>query len=377
VAGWADELRETLRARRDRLLASPRFHRFAAAFWPTRLVARRRAAALFDLCAGFVYSRVLGAVVRTRLLERLAEGPAEAERLAALTGLPGEAVERLLLAAAGLGLVERRTAGRWGLGARGAELLATPGLPAMIAHHELLYADLADPLALLCRPPGTARLARHWPYARAADPTALSAEEVGPYSALMAATQPMVAAELLGLRPLRRARRLLDVGGGEGAFLAAVAARFPKLELVLFDLPAVAERARARLAAAGLAERVRVVGGDFRRDPLPGGCDVASLVRILHDHDDTTVLELLRAVRAALLPGGTVLIAEPLADTPGAERVGTYFTLYLAAMGSGRPRRADELVELLRRAGFVRPRLHRTRLPLIARVLSARRDRGS
>jgi demethylspheroidene O-methyltransferase len=197
---------------------------------------------------------------------------------------------------------------------------------------------------------------------------------VGPYSALMAATQPMVAAEILALRPFRGVRRLVDVGGGEGAFLEAVAARWPELELVLFDLPAVAERARARLAAAGLAERIRVVAGDFRRDPLPAGCDAASLVRILHDHDDTTVLDLLRAVRAALLPGGTVLIAEPLAETPGAERVGAYFALYLAAMGRGRPRRADELVALLRRAGFVRPRLHRTRLPLITSVVSARRD---
>jgi demethylspheroidene O-methyltransferase len=374
VAAVAEKLREALLARRDRLLASPRFHRLASAFWPTRPVVRRRAAALFDLCAGFVYSQVLWAVVRLRLPERLAHGPLGRDELAAATGLPAEAVERLLAAAVGLGLVERRAAGRWGLGAEGAALLATPGLAAMIEHHAVLYADLADPLEVLRRPPGETRLARCWPYASAADPAGLSAEQVGPYSTLMAATQPMVAAEILALRPFRGVRRLLDVGGGEGAFLEAVAARCPELELVLFDLPAVAERARARLAAAGLAERIRVVGGDFRRDPLPAGCDAASLVRILHDHDDTTVLDLLRAVRAALLPGGTVLIAEPLAETPGAERVGAYFALYLAAMGRGRPRRVDELVALLRRAGFVRPRLHRTRLPLIASVVSARRD---
>lgn len=368
-----ETIRETLRARRDRLLASPRFRALATAFWPTRPVARRRAATLFDLCAGFVYSQVLWAVVRSRLLERLALGPADAEELAAATELPAEGLERLLLAAVGLGLVERRAAGRWGLGARGAELLATPGLAAMIEHHALLYADLADPLALLRRPSGAARLARYWPYASAEGETALSAERVGPYSALMAATQPMVAAEILAVWPLRGARRLLDVGGGEGAFLAAVAARFPRLELVLFDLPAVAERARARLASAGLAERVAIVGGDFRTDPLPAGCDAVSLVRILHDHDEATVLDLLRAVRTALVPGGRVLIAEPLAETPGAERVGAYFALYLAAMGRGRPRRAHELVDLLERAGFVRPRLHRTRLPLVASVVSARR----
>lgn len=368
-----DRFADKLRRQRDRLLASLRFRELASAFWPTRLVARRHAAVLFDLCAGFVYSQILLAVVRLRLLERLANRPADAGELADASGLPEEAIERLLLAAGGLDLVERRGTRQWGLGWRGAEFLATPGLSAMIEHHALLYADLADPLALLCRSPGEARLAHYWPYGSVEDPKALGGEAVGPYSALMAATQPMVAAEILAAWPFRRLRRLLDVGGGEGAFLAAVTARFPNLELVLFDLPAVAERAHARLAAAGLSGKVCIVGGDFRTDPLPKGCDGASLVRILHDHDDRTVLDLLRAVRSALVPGGTVLVAEPLAEVPGAERVGSYFTVYLTAMGRGRPRRAEELVELLIRAGFVRPRRHPTRLPLVASVISARR----
>lgn len=374
MAAAIETIRETLRARRDRLLASPRFRALATTFWPTRSIARRRAAALFDLCAGFVYSQVLLAIVRLRLLERLANGPAGLEDLVAAASLPREGLERLLLAAAGLGLVERRGSGRWGLGARGAELLATPGLVAMIEHHAVLYADLVDPVALLRRSSGEAGLARYWAYASVEEAAALAAEQVAPYSALMAATQPMVAAEVLATWPFGRIRRLVDVGGGEGVFLEAVARRFPHLELVLFDLPAVAERARARLASAGLAERIRIVGGDFRRDPLPEGCDGASLVRILHDHDDRTVLDLLRAVRSALVPGGTVLVVEPLAETPGAERVGAYFALYLAAMGRGRPRREEELLELLDRAGFVRPRRHATRLPLIASVVSARRE---
>ena len=60
---------------RDRLLASPGFQRTAAAFPLTRPIARRRARALFDLCAGFVYSQVLLACVRLRLFDILAEGP--------------------------------------------------------------------------------------------------------------------------------------------------------------------------------------------------------------------------------------------------------------------------------------------------------------
>ena len=72
-----------------------------------------------------------------------------------------------------------------------------------------------------------------------------------PPGALMAASQPLIAQEVLNSYPIHRHRCLLDVGGGEGVFLAAVAARAPPLRLMLLDLPAVAERARARLADAG------------------------------------------------------------------------------------------------------------------------------
>jgi demethylspheroidene O-methyltransferase len=83
---------------------------------------------------------------------------------------------------------------------------------------------------------------------------------------------------------------------------------------------------------------------------------------------------LLAAAYAALPSGGVLLVAEPMAGTQGAERMGdAYFGLYLWAMGSGRPRTASDLAERLQRAGFHRPRERRTRVPLQTRVLVARR----
>jgi demethylspheroidene O-methyltransferase len=172
---------------------------------------------------------------------------------------------------------------------------------------------------------------------------------------------------------LRRHRCVLDVGGGDGTFLAALAARAPHVRAVLFDLPPVAARARERFLAAGLAARTEAVGGDFRSDPLPVGADLVTFVRVLHDHDDATVRGLLRAAREALPEGGTVLIAEPMAGTPGAEPMGgAYFGLYLYAMGHGRPRTAGELEALLLEAGFAGVREVPTAQPLQTRVLVAR-----
>ena len=352
----------------DRLLASPRFQRWAAGFALTRPVAQRRSRALFDLCAGFVYSQVLFACVQLDLFNRLAAGPQSAEALAPGLGLPVANAERLLLAAASLRLVTRR-GDRFGLGVLGAAMLGNPAVAAMVQHHTLLYADLQDPVRLL-RGERPGALSGFWPYAEG-QPT--QPAEVAGYSALMAESQALVAADVLEAAPLAGLQCLMDVGGGDGTFLLAAAQCAPHLQLMLFDLPPVATRAAARFAAAGLGPRATATGGSFRHDPLPAGADAISLVRVLHDHDDGVAAGLLHAVHAALPAGGRVFVAEPMADTPGAEPIGhAYFGLYLLAMGSGRPRTAPEICAMLADAGFQDVRERHTRRPMLARLITGR-----
>lgn len=365
--GWLDVARRA----RDRLLASPRFQRWAASFPLTRPIAQRRARALFDLCAGFVYSQVLLACVQLRLFDQLADGPVAPEVLAQRAGMSPARMQRLLEAAASLRLVERRGR-RYGLGPLGAAMLGNPAVAAMVGHHPLLYADLADPVALLRGDRPQTALGRYWAYAQAEDGRDLGVDEVGAYTRLMAASQPLVAGDILDAFPLRGHRCLLDVGGGDGAFLVAAAARAPGLRLMLLDLPPVVQAAEKRMAAEGLSARFRGFGGDFHRDPLPGGADLVSLVRVVHDHDDEAALRLLQSVFRVLPPGGTLLLAEPMAGTAGAEPVGAaYFGFYLLAMGSGRARTAVELAALLTTAGFGLIEPVRTRRPMLTGLISA------
>ncbi len=350
--------RDRLLAWRDGAVASPRFRRLAAAFPLTRPIARRRTRALFDLCAGFVYAQVLLACVQLRVFDILAERPASAATLAPRLGLSAEAAERLLAAAVSLRLAARRGGGRYGLGPLGAAMVGNAAIGEMVLHHPMLYADLQDPVALLRGEAAPTALRRYWSYAGAGPADA--------YTALMAASQPLVADEVLDAYRVGRHRHLLDVGGGDGSFLLAAAARAPGLRLTLFDLPGV-----AAIAAPRLGGRARVVGGDAFTDALPGA-DLISLVRVVHDHDDDDARALLRAVRAALPPGGALLLAEPMAQTRGAEPVGdAYFGFYLLAMGQGRPRSAAVLTALLVEAGFDAVRLLPTRTPLLVRVLVA------
>jgi autotransporter-associated beta strand protein len=202
----------------------------------------------------------------------------------------------------------------------------------MIRHHRAFYDDLADPLALL-RGGAQTQLSQVWPYvfgAGAAEDPARAAR----YSALMADSQALVAAEVLAHVSLSASKRLLDVGGGTGAFLAAVGAKYPALDLQLFDLPAVLQGAGARLGPFG--GRVKLHGGSFRDDPLPQGADTISLIRVLYDHSDETVAALLRAVHTALPQGGRLIVAEPMSGGAVPDAItDTYFAFYTLAMGTG------------------------------------------
>lgn len=371
-AAPSSSLLDRFRAFREGLAARPGFRRWAARFPLTRPFARRRARALFDLCAGFVYTQVLLACVRLRVFAILAEAPRTTPRLAPLLGLAEDATERLMAAAASLGLTARRSDGAWTVGPLGAAMIGNDGIAAMVEHHAMLYADLADPVALLRRPRGGNALSGYWAYAGAEQPGAVEPGRIRDYTALMAASQPMVAEEVLAAYRFGRHRVVLDVGGGNGAFLRAVAAETPAPRLMLFDLPAVAEEARARFAAAGFGDRAEVFGGDFTQDALPRGADLVTLVRVLHDHDDDVALGLLRRIRAALPAGGRLLLAEPMAGTAGAEPMGeAYFGFYLLAMGRGRPRTPEEIRRMLAAAGFAGSRLLPTPTPLLTRVILA------
>lgn len=364
-------LRDRWRDLRNSILTDPRFHRYASTSWLLAPIARRQAASLFDLVAGFVYSQILFACVRTGLLEALRAGPLGCDQIAGGIGLGTDATRRLLTAAAPLGLVERHDDGRYGLGMHGAAVMADGGIRAMILHHAAFYRDLVDPLPVLEGKSNGGEMARYWPYAEGARSGDLSDEDVATYTELMAAAQTFVAGQVIASYSFARRRCLLDVGGGNGTFLAAVGRRWPKLRLQLFDLPPVAERARENLAIEGLGDRVEVFGGDFHIDPLPRGADTISLVRVLHDHDDAPALQLLKRIRDVMAPGAELIIAEPLAETAGARRLDSYFGIYLRAMGSGRTRRFDEVRGMLEAAGFAKVRALRVPLPLQTSVVVA------
>jgi demethylspheroidene O-methyltransferase len=369
---WAN-LRVGYAKRRNRLFGNPRFQHWAARLPVIRWIARRRANGAFDLLAGFAYAQVLRAYVEGGVFDVLADGPRGAGDIAARLGLSPAAALTLLRAGRPLMLSEEPAPDHWMLGEQGAVFAVNTGVQAMVRHHRLLYADLADPLALLRadRAEPTA-LSRFWTYAGALHGGAERGTDTAEYSQLMAASQHFVADEVLATVSFNGVARLLDVGGGHGAFLKAIGTAAPHLALGLFDLPEVAETGAGVLAGSLGAGRITAHPGNFFSDSIPQGYDMVSLVRILHDHDDAPAAALLANIRRSLAPGARLLIAEPMARIPGAQAMGeAFFGLYLWAMGSGRPRSPAEIVAMCRAAGFARARFVPTAQPVNASIVIA------
>ncbi|MBV1785929.1 MAG: methyltransferase [Hoeflea sp.] len=366
--------RTRLQAWRARQVARPGFRKFVQWLPLSRSYSRAQEADLFSLVTGFVQSQILFTTVETGLLKALEAGPVTVSDLVRATGLTEDRVRRLLQAAQAVRLVSVGDDGFATLADQGAVVQSDRGIRAMIRHHALLYRDLSDPVALFNGSHTDTELKRLWSYAGSGRESSVRPGDAAAYSALMAASQSMLADEILDAYDFGRHTRLLDVGGGEGAFITAVSARHPALTLSLFDLPPVAERARQRFAGEPLTQCPHCHGGSFLDDSLPRGHDCVTLVRVLFDHEDAVVLRLLRNVRAAMEPGQTLVIAEPMAgDGSRGQRLSTaYFGIYVLAMGSGRCRSPAEIIALAQAAGFSSFDIRPCRSALMATLVVAR-----
>ncbi|MEM1132896.1 MAG: methyltransferase [Pseudomonadota bacterium] len=360
--------------RRNQILSSEKFLSWASNTPLVRGFARRKAAQQFNLINGFIYSQIIGTVVETGLLEFLSDGVHSLEDVAAHCDLSHHAADRLLRAARSLELVESPIPGGWTLGVAGAPLSSNEGAKAMARHRDMIYRDITDLLDLLRDDrQSPTRLSNFWSYAARDDAqTGAASDSASDYSALMAATQPMVAEQIVHRYGFGKHQRMLDIGGGSGAFAAAVAEVAPQLDIGIFDLPEVMPSTAERLASLGLEDRITAHPGSFITDALPSGYDLITLNRILHDHDDPIVTALLAKIQASLPSNGRLLIIEPMAETRGAEPMGDgYFGLYLWAMRSGRPRSLKEYRQMLKNAGFSRVKEIKTAQPLIAKAVVA------
>jgi SAM-dependent methyltransferase len=171
-------------------------------------------------------------------------------------------------------------------------------------------------------------------------------------------------------------RRMLDVGGGSGAYSIAFARASTTLRADILDLPTVLPIAAGHVAEAGLADRVSTRAGDLRTDALGSDYDLVLLSSICHMLGPEENRDLLSRAARALAPRGRVVVSDFVLDEDGkGPRQAVLFSLnMLVGTPSGRAYRASEYTAWLGAAGLVD--VARVRLPGPAHLLFGRKPGG-
>jgi ubiquinone/menaquinone biosynthesis C-methylase UbiE len=183
---------------------------------------------------------------------------------------------------------------------------------------------------------------------------ALGEEGYTSFIGAMHAIGTRLAPEAVAVVEPQGATSLIDVGGGSGAYTLAFLRACPGMRATLFDLPRVIEIARGHVQSSGMAERVRLVAGDFYRDALPGGHDMALLSAIIHQNSPAQNLALFKKVFHALEPGGRIVVRDHVmaADRTQPPAGALFAVNMLVGTAGGRTYTLDEIRSGLQAAGF-------------------------
>jgi predicted O-methyltransferase YrrM len=311
---------------------------------------------------------VLAAAADLDLFSAVARAPLTAAQVARQRQCDPRALTILLDALTALQLLNK-SGGKYTLRA-GLDALLTPDGAQSVLAMAQHQANCLRRWAQLAQVVKTGRPARRTPSVRGE-----SGDEEAFIGAMHNVSAPNADHVIRALRPLRF-RRLLDIGGASGTWTIAFLRVCPSARAILFDLPHVMPMARRRLAAVGLAKRVKLVAGDFASDALPFGADLAWVSAIVHQNSRAQNRALFRKVFVALTPGGRVAIRDILMEPDRTQPVaGALFAVnMLVATKGGGTFTFAELREDLEAAGFAAVSLARMDEAMNAVVVAMKPD---
>jgi hypothetical protein len=310
---------------------------------------------LHHLMSGYWISAAIGVAAELNLADLMAEGARVSTDLARMTGTHPAALYRLLRTLASVGLFTEVEPGHFALTEMGGLLRRDhpQSLHGLTRHacgetqwrrfgalrHSIETGQSVDLYVFGVR---ISSMSTYW----ADHPEERAIMDAAMRSLAVQMTEAVVRA--YDFSPFRT---VVDVGGGYGALLAAILGATPGLRGILLDRPEVAEGATRHLAAAGVLDRCKVVGGDMFTE-VPRGGDVYVFSRVIHDWDDARATVALRNCRRVIEPRGTLVLVEeviPPGDAPG---FGKLSDLNMLVGPGGQERTEAEYRVLYTAAGF-------------------------
>jgi hypothetical protein len=304
------------------------------------------------LIHGCASTQLVCLTARLGIADLLADGPRDADDLAAETGAHPDALRRVLRASAALGIFHERGDGTFAL--TGLSRLLQMGAPDSLRSSAIMSGEewYWRPFGELMHSVVTGGTAFDHVFGKGFfdylgdHPRAAAAFDNAMTGFTQAHAKAAVEAyDFSGLR------RVVDVGGGHGSFLAAILNSSPLATGVLFDQPSVIAGASDGLEAEGVADRCELVAGDMF-ESVPAGGDAYVLKWIIHDWDDARAIDILKRCREAIDDRGRVVLIERVLAPLGEVSQGTRGDITMMALTGGRERTKAEFMGLLESSGF-------------------------
>jgi hypothetical protein len=301
--------------------------------------------ALRRLVNGYQVTQAIHVAATLGIADLLRDGPRDSEALAAQTAAHAPSLHRVLRALASVGVLHEEDDGRFALTAIGDCLRSDApepvgGWAAYVgsSSHWQTWGNLLHGV----RTGENAFRSVHgvdvWDY-RAQHP-----QESAIFDGAMTAIMLRANGHVLAAYDFGQYARVVDVGGGRGAFLGAILEANPGMRGVLFDQPHVVE-------GADLGERCEVVAGSFF-EAMPEGADAYLLKAILHDWEDEDAMRILRRCRTAVPDHGAVLVVERELGAANENADAKFSDLNMMLGPGGRERTREEFATLLAAGGF-------------------------
>lgn len=313
---------------------------------------------------GFRTTQLIHVAAKLGIADVLKDGPQDASALARAVGAHPRALYRLLRALASLGIFAETTDGRFQITPLAQTLRSDT--PRSLRDLALLYGDawVWDVYGRTLHSVVTGLPAFDRVHGRTLfEHLQRDAEAASAFDRGMTAYSEQESLAILGAYDFTDAVHLIDVGGGQGALLAAILAARPEARGVLFEQPDVVERAREVMRRAAVADRCAMVPGDFF-EAVPGGGDLYLLKSVLHNWDDARSRTILRNCRDSMPSRSRLLVIERVVPEGGGASDAKLFDINMLVVLGGLERTTGEYRRLLEDTGFELRRVIPTQAPL-------------
>ena len=318
---------------------------------------------MLQIISGFWISRSVYVIGKLGIPDLLQTGPKTAEELAAATNTDAPSLFRILRALVSVGVLKSAEGGRFAQTPLSETLVTdAPGSLRWFAISELGQ-EHYPAWGNLMHSVKTGEIAFDnffgvdvWKYFQQ------NPEDAAVFNNSMSNMTAAVNDALTSLYDFSQFGKIVDVGGGHGGLITAILQKNPEVKGVLFDAPQVIEGAQSKIAAAGLADRVETVAGDFFKS-VPEGGDAYIMKWIIHDWDDEKSNTILRNIRTRMQPNGKLILVDSVVPETDEPHFSKFIDLNMLVMTGGKERTEKEFAQLLATAGFKLIRVIPTELP--------------